>query len=499
MGVVIRQSIKGTVVTYVGAFIGFLTTFFVSMKFLTAEEIGLTKTLLDSAVLLASIALMGITSSGIKFFPYFKSKANNHHNGFFFYLVSLPFLGCIITFLLALLCKEPITAFFSQKAALFVNYFYLIFPLAFFAVYQQVFETYSYVLMRIVVPRIVREILVRVITVAIFLSYAFRIIDLDMMIYLFVGCYGIATLVDLFYVARIGNISLKHDTSYIRKPLRKSIFSFTGYMVISAIGVGIVAKIDGFMLSAYIGLAAAGIYSIAYFMAVIIEIPSRSLINISMPLLAAHIKEKKYTDAKDLLKKVTLNQFLIGTFVFILIWVNIDNVFAVLPNGEYYSQGKWVVFFIGLARLTDMLGGFSFSILSISKYYYYTLFFILFLSGFTILSNHLLIPILEMNGAAFSTFAAFLIYNSLVIFLVNKKLKLSPFSWGILKITVLTIGILGLNIIFPYCGNPYLDAVARTFALNGLFILVMYFGKISPDANQVINTMVSKAISYIKK
>lgn len=33
MGVIIRQSIKGTVVNYVGAFIGFLSTMFIVTRF----------------------------------------------------------------------------------------------------------------------------------------------------------------------------------------------------------------------------------------------------------------------------------------------------------------------------------------------------------------------------------------------------------------------------------------------------------------------------------
>jgi O-antigen/teichoic acid export membrane protein len=63
-------------------------------------------------------------------------------------------------------------------------------------------------------------------------------------------------------------------------------------MVIATIGSGIVSRIDIFMISAFSGLSYTGIYSIAFFMANIIEIPSRSLNSISMPLTSAHIKEK---------------------------------------------------------------------------------------------------------------------------------------------------------------------------------------------------------------
>ena len=37
-----KESILGTIVTYIGVGIGFLTTFFILAKFLTTEEIGLT-------------------------------------------------------------------------------------------------------------------------------------------------------------------------------------------------------------------------------------------------------------------------------------------------------------------------------------------------------------------------------------------------------------------------------------------------------------------------
>ena len=60
MGIVIKQSIKGTIVNYVGIAIGFVTTFFIITKYLTQEEIGLTRVLIDAAILFASS-----TSSGV--------------------------------------------------------------------------------------------------------------------------------------------------------------------------------------------------------------------------------------------------------------------------------------------------------------------------------------------------------------------------------------------------------------------------------------------------
>ena len=46
-----KESISGTIVTYIGVGIGFLTTFFILAKFLTPEEIGLTRLLPELATL----------------------------------------------------------------------------------------------------------------------------------------------------------------------------------------------------------------------------------------------------------------------------------------------------------------------------------------------------------------------------------------------------------------------------------------------------------------
>ena len=49
-----KESIAGTIVTYIGVGIGFLTTFFILAKFLTPEEIGLTRLLPELASVIAT-------------------------------------------------------------------------------------------------------------------------------------------------------------------------------------------------------------------------------------------------------------------------------------------------------------------------------------------------------------------------------------------------------------------------------------------------------------
>ena len=95
MGIIIRQSIKGTIVNYVGIAIGFFTTFFVLTRFLTAEEIGLTRVLIEAATLIAGLAQLGTNSSIVRFYPYFKDEAHKDH-GFFFWSLAVPLVGFLV-------------------------------------------------------------------------------------------------------------------------------------------------------------------------------------------------------------------------------------------------------------------------------------------------------------------------------------------------------------------------------------------------------------------
>ena len=84
MGVIAKQSIRGTIVTYLGIAVGVVTTFFVLTRFLTAEEIGLTRVLIDAATLFIGLAQLGTNSSIIRFYPYFSDGKQENH-GFFFW------------------------------------------------------------------------------------------------------------------------------------------------------------------------------------------------------------------------------------------------------------------------------------------------------------------------------------------------------------------------------------------------------------------------------
>ena len=159
MGVIARKSIKGALANYLGVAIGFFTTFFVLTRYLTQEEVGLTRVMVDAALLFSSLAQLGSNSSVVKFFPYFKDGKSNH--GIFGWSFLLPLVGFVLFGLVFLLFHDSLVGLYADRSPLVADYFYLLPMLTFFALYTAVFETNASVLMRITVPKLVREVGIR--------------------------------------------------------------------------------------------------------------------------------------------------------------------------------------------------------------------------------------------------------------------------------------------------------------------------------------------------
>lgn len=485
MGIVIRQSIKGTVINYLGAFLGFLTTFFVQTRFLRSEEIGLLSVLYEAAMMIAALAMLGTNSSAIRFFPFFKDKEKKH-NGFFFYLVFFPFVGSLIFIPLYIFLRTPVSAYFARNSELFVDYYNWVIPLILFVLYWIVFECYASLLLRIAVPKLIREIGLRVMLLVLYLLYGFHFIGLNGLITGYVAVYGVAALFCFWYVSTIAPVSLKHDYSYVSKPLRWQVAKYTAYLVIGAIGGGIVGRLDLFMVSAKLGLDYAGIYRIAFYIVSIIGIPTQSISAVTAPLASELLAKENFKEANVLYQKVALHQFIAGTFLFLFIWINIDNIFSIIPNGDVYRAGKWVVFFMAFAKLIEVTLIFGGNIISYSRYYYWGLYFTFFITLITILTNNWLIPIWGVAGAAIATmFTTFLTYG-VQQWLLFVKIKSNPYSVGLAKQLGVLALLYGVNYLLPTVQNPWGDCIYRSIVLGVLAIVLLYVFRVSAEVNGLI-------------
>lgn len=504
MGIIIRQSIKGTIANYIGIAVGFVTTFFILTKYLTAEEIGLTRALVDIAVLFSGLAQLGTTASMMRFYPYFKNEEEKDH-GIFFWSIIIPIIGFCIFLSVFLLCKDWVISEYAENAPLLVNYYYFIIPIAFFMLYMSVFEVNSNVLMRITIPKFIREVVIRVSLLIGYILLGYDFITLDGLVIWFCGTYGIATLLNITYLLSLKRISFKPDWKHLTPRLKKDFAFYTLFLITAALAGNITPTLSTLFVSAKMGLAYTGIFAIANYIATVVEIPYRSLGAISQPQIAMAIKDNDIGTADRLCKKVSLHQLLAGSFIFLLIWINIDLAFNILPNGEAYEAGKWVVFILGMSRLFNSSFSIGTSVLSYSRYYYLSLVFTAILTFTAIMLNIKLIPILGMNGSALSNLISYVIYYALLLALVKFVIGTSPFSWSQLKVVIvvgaLFVGnILWERFVYPFSlqlpfsemVNSLIDGIVKTALTGGLGCLAIYKWQVSEEVNALVKKGVKK-------
>ena len=491
---------------YLGVLVGFITTFFIVTKYLTTEEVGLTRILVDASILLSGLAQLGTSTSAMRYYPYFRDEKEKDH-GFFGWTVIIPFFGFIIFSILFFVFKQPIENYFSQNSELFVNYIYFVIPMAFFMVYLLVFETNSNLLMRIVVPKFIREVGIRLMTLVVYLLYAFDVINLDGMVIALCLTYGFATLFNVVYLFTLKKVSFKIQPSYVSKWLRKDFIFYTLFLIATSLAGNLVPVLNTFFVSGKLGLAVAGINTIAVYIANLVEIPYRSLSAISRPQISQGMKDNNMQEVNNLVQSVSLHQFIASVFIFFLIWINIDLLYKIIPNGNVYDAAKFVVFILSIVKIVNTSLNVGATVLSYSKYYYYSLLFTIILTITAIVMNVRLIPLWGMEGAALASLISYLIYYAALLTFVNWKLKVTPFSVKEFYMLIIIVSLFVIDwLLQRYMSEQLMssfnneiighivDSVVRTALMSSLGIVVIYKLRISKQINDIID----KCLSFFK-
>ena len=504
MGIIAKQSIQGTIVTYLGVAVGFVTTFFVLTRFLSAEEIGLARVLIDAATLFIGLAQLGTSSSIIRFYPHFKAKGEkqeergeNTEHGFFFWTMIIPMVGFSLFTAIYCACYTPLSQWFGEKSPLFVEYYYMVIPMAFFMLYQTIFETNANVRMHIVIPRAVRELITRIGLLIVYLLYAFECLDINGYVIALCVVYAVAMLCNMGYLFSLGEISLRPDMQFLRqnRSLIRQYVLYTGFLLISAVASVLAPTLSSFFITAEMGLSFTGIFAIATYIAVMVSIPYRSMTAIASPQLATAIKENNQHETAHLMQQVSSTLLLIGGMILCVIWLNIDLIFHILPNGETYASARQVVLMLGTSQLIIAVCSFTSSALNYSRFYAFSLLFSFILTALSIMLNNLLIPHFGMNGAAISNLLAYGIYFLLIVLTVRFTLHTPTFTRQHLKIILLIIVIINLNFLWLKhlpINNIWISSIVRTIVLIGGGCFVAWVKNLSPEINQQVRSIISK-------
>lgn len=473
MGIVLNQSFKNTISTYLGFGIGAINTLFLYTNFLTDEYYGLVAFLLSTATIMMPFMAFGVHNAIIKFYSVFKSK--NSINSFLTLMLFLPLVFVIPSGLIGFLAYDTIGGLLSEENPIVQNYVWHIFILAVAMAYFEIFFAWSKVQMQTVFGNVMKEIFHRVcIMILLFLVYL-EWLSVEEFIIGLVGVYVLRMLIMKLYAFAIRFPKLKFQ----KIEQLSSILKYAGLIIIAGSVAMLILDIDKFMIGRLLQIEQVAYYSVAIFIATVIAVPQRAMHQIMMPLTAQYLNEKDTDALEDLYKRSSINLLVISGFIFLLIILNINQLYEILP--EEFTGGLFVVVIVSIAKLYDNSLGNNNAILFNSDYYKMVLFFGVLLAIMAIVLNAIFIPVYGIEGFAFATFLAMVIYNTIKIIFVQRKFNVQPFTMASLKIVgVLILFYLGLYYWeFPF--HPIFNMILKSIVIGVLYFTMMYKWDISED------------------
>jgi len=477
MGIVIRQSLRNTIATYLGFGIGAINALFLYTEFLSSEYYGLVAYILSAANIMMPFLAFGAHNTIVKFYSTFKTK--NSLNSFLTLMLFLPLVLSIPLALVGYLGHNAITDILSQKNEIVRGYLWYIYFTALSMAYFEVFYAWVKVQMQTVFGNFMKEVFHRVGAMTLLFFLFFKWITIDQFLMGIVGVYILRSLVMMLYAFSTRLPVFKFN----KIDKLSSILKYSSLIIIAGSIATLILDLDKVMLNNYVEpISKVAHYSVAVFIATVIAVPQRAMHQILLPLTAQFLNENNTIALKDLYQRSSLTLYVISGFIFLLIVLNINQLYAIIP--PEFGGGLVVVFLISIAKLYDNLLGNNNAILFNSDYYRMVLVFGVLLAVLAIILNLILIPKYGINGAGLATFIAIVIYNTIKIIFVKQKFNMLPFTSETLKLSILIIVIVFSFYFWDFQFNSYVNIMLKSLTIGIVYAFLIYKLNISEDITE---------------
>ncbi|WP_019669563.1 lipopolysaccharide biosynthesis protein [Eudoraea adriatica] len=479
MGIIFKQSLKNTTITYLGFAIGGINVLFLYTRFLTEEYYGLVGVILSTSAILMPLMAFGVPNTLVKYYSNFNDAKST--DGFLTLMVLLPLVIVIPLAGISYFANEIIGNFLARENIIVKDYVWNIFLIGMAMAYFEIFYAWSKVQMKSVFGNFMKEVFVRVGVSLLLILLYMGSIGADFFLKALVVLYLLRTLLMKLYA-----FSLRRPKISFKWPENAgSIVNYSILIILGGSTAVILLEIDRFMINQFIPIQNVAYYTVAIFIATVIAVPARAMHQITYPMTAEILNRNDVTELKKLYQKSSLTLFIVSGLIFILILLNLNDFFALLP--EAYRGGYIIVLLIGFTKLLDALLGNNNAILFNSDYYRVLLFMGVLLAFFTILFNWLLIPLYGLNGAAFATFMAICIYNGLKLVYVKRKFNITPFTGETAKIAGLLILMMAIFYFIELDFKPLVNIILKSILITAIYIGALYRYKISEDVYAVLS------------
>ncbi|MDN3203379.1 lipopolysaccharide biosynthesis protein [Algoriphagus sediminis] len=432
MGKVAKQSIQTSLFSYIGVVVGYINVLWLYPYAFDPNELGIFRTIQDLGLLFVPFAQLGLGHGITRFFP----RLEKNQSAFLSYSLLISLLGFLFVAIIFFGFRSQIVNLFAVNSPQIIDFLGVVLLITLFALLNSILDAYSRSYLKVAVPTFFREVFLRLLTGLLVATYLLDWIDFNQVMMGLAVVYFLALFGVIVYLVWLG--VLKFDFSWKSFPegFRSSFLKFSLITFLGTAASTLIMKIDSIMVTSMISLEANAIYTIAFSMALVIELPRRAISQVVMPVIAEHFNKKEHKEIDTLYKQVANRQFYVCLLLFALLVNNLNSIYFFIPNREVYEAGRNVVLLIGFGKLIDAVFSSNSEILVFSKYYKFNLVLTVLMSILIILFNYLLIPIYGIEGAAVASVAVILLFNLVKFIFLKVKLNFSPFTDETFRILV---------------------------------------------------------------
>lgn len=485
MGIIINQSFKNMVTTYVGFGIGAVNTLFLFTYFLNKEYYGLVSFLLSAANLTWPLLVFGVHSTLIKFFSSYKTRGDQDR--LLNFVLLIPAVVGVLLGIVGLIFYSYLLDYFEGENSLVQPYVWLIFVIALATSYFEVFFSWSKIYYKSAFGNLMKEVFHRLCITILLFAFYFKLISIEFFIYSISGVFVLRTILMAMYA-----FSLHRPKFSFKFPKNLSpVLKYSSLILLAASVATVLLDLDKVMIEYYLPIENVAIYGIAVYIATVISVPQKAMHQITNPLTAEMLNNKDRSGLKDLYEKSSLNLLIVSGLIFVWIITNVNSLYELIP--DEYEISITIVLLISLVKLYDNVLGNNNSILFNSDYYRIVLGVGVILVILAFVLNMILIPQYGIEGAAVASFMAFSIYNSSKLFIVYHKFKIHPFTSKSFLALLMT-GIFSLGFYFiEFQMNPIIDILLKGLLSGILYMIIIYYFRFSEDINQLVDRFIGRS------
>lgn len=479
MGIVFRQSVKTSIVVLGGAVLG-LVVLWLSTRYIDKQSYGFTRNLAGNSVVLSQILLLGMSSTLFVFSHRFPED-DKKRKVLLTICLSVPLAAIVLFSVVYLLFEEWILGHFQAGDQPLMRAYFGWLPLyILFMAYMVILEQYLGGQLKVALPAFVREVVLRLINIALVILFAMGYISFSFFVGATVLMYLLPVAVFLFICRGTKGFGFALDFDVFSRAEYREMLQFTWYHLLLSISIILLSSLDLNLLPFYDhkGFNSSAVYGVAINIISFLQIPSKAFLPASFSVLTRAFSENDTEKAKDIFVRSSVNMLIPTMAIAALICCNLHNAVAVIGTSKNYSDMIPVALILMAGQLVNIATGMNDQVLSITNYYKFTFYCSLAVTALLFILLRYSIPVYGIYGAAGSTAVTMAIFNLAKLAFVKSKLDMLPFSKSTTLIVLASLPALAAGYFLPHFFSPvrhiYVNAFLDT-CVRSLVILVVYF------------------------